>query len=60
MLSSNPKDLIYIETKNLDGETNLKSKTARELKEIYKNEKTCIDFQGNVMYDSPTPNLYAF
>lgn len=61
LLSSSLEDQnCYIETKNLDGETNLKSKTAVRagagLK--YGNDVERLKFW--IECDSPNPNLYAF
>lgn len=37
--TSDPKGVCYVETKNLDGETNLKIKSAdKELQQIFKEE----------------------
>lgn len=37
--SSDPKGCLYIETKNLDGETNLKNKFVhKEINELYAND----------------------
>jgi len=59
--TSEPKGICYIETKSLDGETNLKIKnTSQELTqqfikvEDYKNNKIVCD------YPKPNPYLYRF
>lgn len=61
--SSNKNGVAYVETKNLDGETNLKYKEAP--KEIYKEflkngEKVLHNFTGKIMCDRPNANLYDF
>ena len=61
--SSNKNGVAYVETKNLDGETNLKFKEAP--KEIYKDilregEKILEDLTGKIVCDRPNAHLYEF
>lgn len=61
--SSNKNGVAYVETKNLDGETNLKFKEAP--KEIYKDilregEKILEDLSGKIICERPNPHLYEF
>lgn len=71
LYSSNPKGVAYVETKSLDGETNLKLKESvknvyTKLSKFYnKDDKTCafnffnsINFQINC--DSPNDKMYIF
>ena len=50
---SAPKDIVFVSTMNLDGETNLKD---RELVTSI-NEADLGSFQGSVDLDKPNPNL---
>ncbi len=55
--SSDKNGISYIETKNLDGETNLKRKAApRELQTKLDYETFPIKFE----YEAPNPYLYSF
>lgn len=61
--SSNKNGVAYVETKNLDGETNLKFKEAP--KEIYKEilkegEKILQNLSGKIICDRPNAHLYEF
>jgi len=48
--SSAPKGICYIETKNLDGETNMKHKASnKELLAMATNEQTLSNIRGVVM-----------
>lgn len=59
--SSAPKGICYVETKNLDGETNLKYKIARkETVDITKSEASLKDFSATIMCEMPNPSLYNF
>ena len=54
--TSNDNGYAYIETKSLDGETNLKEKVAlQEYKNIY--EDDYIDMRGSIICDFPNENL---
>lgn len=57
--SSDPKNICYIETKNLDGETNLKRKLIpKDLWGLKENQLSKIDW--NLQYEKPNPFLYTF
>lgn len=62
--ASNPKGLCYVETKNLDGETNLKTKTCE--KALYNkfsklsDDKELLDIKGEVVCDHPNNQIYNF
>lgn len=61
IFSSDSKGVCFIETKNLDGETNLKHKSAN--KEVQKEIKTeqGIDHANFVLsFEKPNPYLYTF
>jgi magnesium-transporting ATPase (P-type) len=57
--SSGPKGICYIETKNLDGETNLKYKVAnKEVMEYCKDAKMLSHFKGAVKCEGPSDKIY--
>lgn len=63
-MSSEKKGICYIETKNLDGETNLKRKTCNSKilehilhKETNLSSPSC---QFKLAYEKPNPYLYTF
>jgi len=59
--SSAPKGICYIETKNLDGETNLKYKMARkETVDTLKTPSDLKNFKAMVLCETPNPALYNF
>jgi phospholipid-transporting ATPase len=59
--SSEPKGLCYIETKNLDGETNLKHKLASKETHSYSAVETNLDsLQYSVTCEGPNPRIYMF
>ncbi|KAK3239287.1 hypothetical protein CYMTET_50774 [Cymbomonas tetramitiformis] len=59
--STNESDLCYIETKNLDGETNLKMKKAISEITGFVNQETTHAFNGYVIQcEEPTDSLYTF
>lgn len=62
LLNSNgPKGICYIETKNLDGETNLKHKVAnKDIMAYCPNEKSIANFRGTVRSEPPTDKIYQF
>ncbi|OMJ85156.1 hypothetical protein SteCoe_13546 [Stentor coeruleus] len=59
--SSDPKGLAYIETKNLDGETNLKHKLAiKDTQNFFKKEQLYDTFLGSVKCEDPNSMIYQF
>ena len=55
---------LYIETKNLDGETNLKAKSVQrkmnERTKLYKSESQWQDFKGEITCELPNNAIYKF
>eukprot|EP00268_Persea_americana_P043553 TRINITY_DN4382_c0_g1_i1.p1 TRINITY_DN4382_c0_g1~~TRINITY_DN4382_c0_g1_i1.p1 ORF type:complete len:1225 (+),score=236.00 TRINITY_DN4382_c0_g1_i1:478-4152(+) len=61
LLSSSYEDgICYVETVNLDGETNLKVKRSLEVTLPLDDDVTFKDFTGTVRCEDPNPNLYTF
>ncbi|KAF3783123.1 putative phospholipid-transporting ATPase 5 [Nymphaea thermarum] len=61
LLSSSYEDgICYVETMNLDGETNLKVKRALETTLPLDNDATFADFTATIRCEDPNPNLYTF
>lgn len=61
LTSSDPKGMAYIETKNLDGETNLKHKLAhKEIHSYFKSGEKFDDFQGNIKCEEANSIIYQF
>lgn len=59
--TSDEKGICYIETKNLDGETNLKHKVAsKNTQSLYKNHDMLDSFTGNIKCEDPNPMIYQF
>ena len=58
--SSEPEGICTIETSNLDGETNLKIKSALALTKDYNTEDSLKDFKAEVKYEQPNRKLYEF
>ena len=59
--SSNPSGLAYVETKNLDGETNLKHKSClKELQQIIADPQSSAALRGTIICESPNDQLYKF
>lgn len=61
LLSSSYEDAIcYVETMNLDGETNLKVKQALEVTSFFREDTSFRDFKALVKCEDPNANLYSF
>ncbi|KAK1369102.1 Phospholipid-transporting ATPase [Heracleum sosnowskyi] len=61
LLSSNFDDgICYVETMNLDGETNLKVRRALETTMDLDEDMWFQDFKGTIKCEDPNPNLYTF
>ncbi|XP_074268214.1 putative phospholipid-transporting ATPase 4 isoform X2 [Silene latifolia] len=61
LLSSSYEDgICYVETMNLDGETNLKVKRAMEVTLPLDDDATFKGFKGIIRCEDPNPNLYTF
>ncbi|KAK7266090.1 hypothetical protein RIF29_18730 [Crotalaria pallida] len=61
LLSSKYEDgVCYVETMNLDGETNLKLKHALEVTNHLRDEKSLQKFRAVVKCEDPNENLYLF
>ncbi|GFP85703.1 putative phospholipid-transporting ATPase 4 [Phtheirospermum japonicum] len=61
LLSSSYEDgICYVETMNLDGETNLKVKRALETTLPLDDDQDFKDFTASIKCEDPNPNLYTF
>ncbi|XP_039172644.1 putative phospholipid-transporting ATPase 9 isoform X2 [Eucalyptus grandis] len=61
LLSSTYEDAIcYVETMNLDGETNLKLKQGLEVTSGYNTDQMFRDFKATVKCEDPNAHLYSF
>lgn len=61
LASSEPKNLCFVETKNLDGETNLKNKNApKGVKEFSDAEDCAREFEGDVICEVPSDQIYKY
>jgi len=61
ILSTSDKDgACYVETKNLDGETNLKIRSALRCGRTIKHARDCERAQFVIEGEAPQPNLYKF
>lgn len=59
--SSEESGICYIETKNLDGETNLKDKmVSKEIIENFNTDDFLDGLKGKIRYDMPNDKLYRF
>ncbi len=59
--SSGRKGICYIETKNLDGETNLKHKVAnKEIMSYCQTDDELATLRANVKCEGPTDKIYQF
>lgn len=61
LLSSSYDDgICYVETMNLDGETNLKIKRSLEITLPLHTDEEFRDFKASIRCEDPNPNLYTF
>ncbi|KAL5980615.1 Phospholipid-transporting ATPase 3 [Asimina triloba] len=60
LASSNPDGVCYIETANLDGETNLKIRKALEKTWDYLLPDKAAEFKGEIQCEQPNNSLYTF
>ncbi|OZJ05334.1 hypothetical protein BZG36_01593 [Bifiguratus adelaidae] len=60
LASSEPDGLCYVETKNLDGETNLKVRRSLNATNELQSVQDCIDAQFWVESEPPNPSLYSY
>lgn len=60
LTSSEPEGLCYIETANLDGETNLKIKQAREETCHLVSPTDLIAMRGKILSEQPNSSLYTY
>jgi phospholipid-translocating ATPase len=58
--TSDPDGACYVETKNLDGETNLKVKHALRSGRKIKHARDCERVQFTIESEAPQPNLYQY
>lgn len=58
--STNPDGICYIETSNLDGETNLKIRKALERTWDYLHPDKACEFKGEIQCEQPNNSLYTF
>jgi phospholipid-transporting ATPase len=59
--TSDEKGICYIETKNLDGETNLKHKMAAKATQTYYVDDSMFDgFSADIKCEDPNPMIYQF
>nr|XP_029119607.1 phospholipid-transporting ATPase 3 [Elaeis guineensis] len=60
LASTNPDGVCYIETANLDGETNLKIRKALERTWDYLAPEKAAEFKGEIQCEQPNNSLYTF
>ncbi|KAH6781284.1 ATPase E1-E2 type family protein / haloacid dehalogenase-like hydrolase family protein [Perilla frutescens var. hirtella] len=61
LLSSSYEDgICYVETMNLDGETNLKVKRSLEVTLPLDDDQTFNEFKATIKCEDPNPNLYTY
>ncbi|PKA49367.1 Phospholipid-transporting ATPase 3 [Apostasia shenzhenica] len=60
LASTNPDGVCYIETSNLDGETNLKIRKALERTWDYIHPEKASEFRGEIQCEQPNNSLYTF
>ncbi|KAK3335700.1 hypothetical protein B0T19DRAFT_15834 [Cercophora scortea] len=60
LATSDPDGSCYVETKNLDGETNLKVRSALRCSRALKHARDCERAQFVIESEPPQPNLYKY
>ncbi|KAK0729767.1 hypothetical protein B0H67DRAFT_477359 [Lasiosphaeris hirsuta] len=60
LATSDPDGSCYVETKNLDGETNLKVRSAVRSGRSLKHARDCVRAQFMIDSEAPQPNLYKY
>jgi P-type E1-E2 ATPase len=61
LASSEVNGLCYVETKNLDGETNLKIKKVHaDMQEAFHEEEVLLKVDGEVICEKPNNAIYKF
>ncbi|KAL2169961.1 hypothetical protein VTG60DRAFT_5431 [Thermothelomyces hinnuleus] len=60
LATSDPDGACYVETKNLDGETNLKVRSALRCGRTLKHARDCERAQFTIESEPPQPNLYKY
>ncbi|KAI4328339.1 hypothetical protein L6164_020698 [Bauhinia variegata] len=60
LASTNPDGVCYVETANLDGETNLKIRKALEKTWDYLTPDKASEFKGEIQCEQPNNSLYTF
>ncbi|KAK1425808.1 hypothetical protein QVD17_21169 [Tagetes erecta] len=60
LATTNPDGVCYIETANLDGETNLKIRKALEKTWDYVTPERASEFRGEIQCEQPNNSLYTF
>ncbi|KAK5954495.1 phospholipid transporting ATPase [Knufia fluminis] len=58
--TSDPDGACYVETKNLDGETNLKVRNALQASRTVRHARDCEKADFTIESEGPQPNLYAY
>jgi|TARA_B110000285_G_C14771619_1_gene444251 phospholipid-transporting ATPase len=59
--SSDPNGLCYVETKSLDGETNLKIKQAhKDMQEAFSTQNKVLQIDGTIICEQPNNAIYKF
>ena len=59
--TSDPKGVCYVETKNLDGETNLKIKNAnKEIQKCFSSVESLSKLDGHILCERPNNAIYKF